>query len=364
MKSIKHIKADLKQKGITIENSLKKVKNMEEITEETFLCVLINYEKQKDVLKSLAKIENEKLKFLFLKYIELIFMIKQKNNENNYFEFLTWEQISYLLLEYTSEKFYRKMKEDFLKNKDYIEYFFHHLDLVKDEDLFRYLNALKDSPYFEEIFLKNKEKFYEKWINREVKEKDLLNTIIIIVEDALRKAEKKLTDVIYLDKGTQKITYKVGDYIIQFGKEGFCKTIPNDSNVLYPMCRKYMEELNLSITITSLGERNNISMEDVKDVYKRVREEKHVWLDAKKDNLVKLLKDNNSYGFIVEPYTIGFVGENTAQERKQGECVICDLDLLHQEENLPIETLLEKGWGGYNNYKKLEEEYLKKFLKH
>jgi len=67
-----------------------------------------------------------------------------------------------------------------------------------------------------------------------------------------------------------------------------------------------------------------------------------------------LEKDNGSYSFPIEPWTIGFEGANTKM-KKAGEYVIIDLDLLWKEDDPcweEVNRTLNLPW-----FKEYEERY-------
>jgi len=129
--------------------------------------------------------------------------------------------------------------------------------------------------------------------------------------------------------------FEVGDYVIKIGDKRVTNVIINDADLLYPICRKYIEELDLFIEVAYLGDIKEIPEEEVYKLYERKRQEGKIWIDPKKENIVRLRKDNGDYPFEVNPETIGFIGESK-ETRKRGDYVICDTDLLYKEDQASL----------------------------
>lgn len=309
------------------------------LKEEMFQLLIKHYDERKNMLIKLK--DNCYWYNYFEKYFEEFVEQKIMRNEKDFFEFLPWSRRWNILLEKQEEPYYKMVTKDFLQKKENIEEAFKNLNYVYFTNLFHALKILKQSPYFEEVFEKNKQTFYKTWLKLEkiTKEnEDLFQTIILIIEDGLKLAKKNITDIEYFRSGSICKTYKVGDFVIKVGKKWFQEKIPNDEALLYPVCRKYIRELDIAIIISYYGETENLYNEDAYQLFKEIRNRGNNWIDVKKENIVRLLQDNNSYGFEVEPETIGFVGK-TKEKKKKGEIVICDLEALYKEDEVPWATI-------------------------
>lgn len=330
-----------------------------DINNKIFLYFIKNYKKKKDILIKLKK----EIPQYFSEFTTEIIEEKLKNNETNFTEFLNPYLLGKFLVQEKENRYYHLIINETLNSKKQIQQLICNLNLFDEFTTREVLRIISSSLYL------NKEKNYINIIKGLIKcyyfqvalknksQKDLVKTVCLIIEDTVKLAKKELYDIEYFNRGSYCSVYKVGDYLIKLGRKRICNTIENDENLLHPICRKYIEELDLFIEVTLLENNEEITDEDVYKVYKNVRDNKRIWLDAKKENLVKLKKDNNNFPFEIEAETLGFVGK-TKKFRKKGEYAISDTDLLFKEENIPwneIET--ECSSIVIKNYRKLEKRY-------
>lgn len=283
--------------------------------------------------------------------------------DTNFLEYLPQETIILIILN-EKDNYKKLILQEVLVSKYYMEEIFKNISTETIECL----KELKQSIYYEGLYKKYKKDIFVKLfhnycvgdfitkINSE--NYDLFETLILIIEDTARLAKKEIYEVEYLDKGSYSYVYQLGNYVIKIGQKRAQNKIPFDIDMLYPICRKYIKELDLFIEITSLEDSKNIKEEDVYQLFKRKREEGKCWIDAKKENVVRLTKENGSYPFEIEPETLGFYGKKEETKRKQGDCVICDTDLLYYEKNVPWK-LLEEICSNIvlDNYIELEKRY-------
>ena len=307
-----------------------------DINNKIFLYFIKNYKKKKDILIKLKK----EIPQYFSEFTTEIIEEKLKNNETNFTEFLNPYLLGKFLVQEKENRYYHLIINETLNSKKQIQQLICNLNLFDEFITREVLRIISSSLYL------NKEKNYINIIKGLIKcyyfqvalknksQKDLVKTVCLIIEDTVKLAKKELYDIEYFNRGSYCSVYKVGDYLIKLGRKRICNTIENDENLLHPICRKYIEELDLFIEVTLLENNEEITDEDVYKVYKNVRDNKRIWLDAKKENLVKLKKDNNNFPFEIEAETLGFVGK-TKKFRKKGEYAISDTDLLFKEENIP-----------------------------
>lgn len=86
-----------------------------------------------------------------------------------------------------------------------------------------------------------------------------------------------------------------------------------------------------------------------------------IWVDARKDNLGRLEKDNIAYfntWLNVKNESVGYVSETIKKDKtlEKGDLVIIDTDLLFREEEFNEEILDEMDINSYY-YEKFEEQY-------
>ena len=91
---------------------------------------------------------------------------------------------------------------------------------------------------------------------------------------------------------------------------------------------------------------NLITDEDAYLIYKELRDDGIIWLDAKRENLGRLEKDNIAYfnePLYVKNETVGYISETLRQDKplQKGELVIIDTDYLYRENDFDV-TLLDR----------------------
>ena len=101
--------------------------------------------------------------------------------------------------------------------------------------------------------------------------------------------------------------------------------------------------------------------EELYRIYKELRDDGILWIDCKKENVGRLLKENKTNYCDIrgnelrpEDKAIGFYGKKTNRVLSKGELVIIDTDYLITRED-------EKNWYKWNNFqnefsKRYEEE--------
>jgi len=236
-----------------------------------------------------------------------------------------------------------------------------------------YLKEFSRSPHYPKLYQKYRHNIFEAVFhnfymlrmlkNQNTENSDLVETVLLIIEDACRLGGVSVIDMDFFERGSYSVVYKAGDYLIKLGRKRLANKIAADPNLLYPFCRKYIKEFDLFIEVTSLENPKNIDMEDVYQIFKAIREEGRCWIDAKTENVVRLTKENGSYPFEVDPETIGFIGEMPKSKKTINECVICDTDLLYDEKNVPWELINEEcSKKVLEDYQKLEERYQQEIL--
>ncbi len=343
----------------------KYMKESKIVTEDLFLETIKRLPERKNLLKMLSK--EEDFHDLFFIHLETVLKKITDLQEPNILEYILPETLCLILLNPNKSYYYKIILKEVISSEFYMEEIFKNINI----ETIKTLKYLKDSPYYEKTYLKYKEQllaiildnYYFRMALKKAQndnQEDIIKTIFIIIEDITRLAQKDIYDIKYFNRGSYSIVYKIGQYIIKIGKERIQNEIPLDIDMLYPICRKYIKELNLFIEITTLGQNEEITMEDVYQLFKRKREEGKCWIDAKEENVVKLIQDNGSYPFTVEPETIGFIGEKKKEQKKRGECVICDTDLLYEENKVPWDIIKHTCSSAViKNYNKLEDRYQK-----
>lgn len=334
------------------------INSMNLLKTKMFYELIINYIKSKSILKKLRTYES--FNYLFQKYALDIITKKVVLKEKNLLEFLKEKEIINLIrydLKYLPKKELKEFINEVRNNKKYLEEIFNNI-----ESYTYFLTILKEasnSDYFLEIKEKCKDKIYSviyginsnKFINSDYK-----NSLELILNECLEKTSTKLEDIEYLREGVTSKVYKIGSLVLKVGFSRYVHEIPNSDKILYPLLRRKINVLNLYLEISDLTDTKNITDDDVYKVFKELMDDGIVWIDARKDNLGKLLKDSNSYGIYINENSVGLKGK-CDNNRKKGDFVVIDTDLLFYDGNVPWNYLNNQGVN-LSYYNKMMDKYI------
>ena len=177
---------------------------------------------------------------------------------------------------------------------------------------------------------------------------------LLLTDKSIRYDKKKIIEHIsgdneieYLGSGVSGVTYKVGNKVFKLIQSRLRFEIPYHPRIMMPQFRRKFED-NSMLEVLNLGKVKsaNITDEKLLEIYKELEEAGIVWTDAKKENLVELLEDNdlpdynlgkdfNLYGFLEDSR---YPTENH-KALKKGDIVICDLDHLYLKDDPILEVM-------------------------
>ena len=150
-------------------------------------------------------------------------------------------------------------------------------------------------------------------------------------------SEGNLQDVTFLSKGFTSIILKVNDKVIKIGKKRITFKVPFSKYLLQPYHREELYDTSsqpfATIEIQDFCSTNDITDEEFKDFVKKVADSGIVWLDASKENVFRLLKDDKRK---VYPFEDGFTYSNVkviSDYSKAGDLVIGDTDFIYTQED-------------------------------
>lgn len=286
-----------------------------------FLCSYLNSNQCNNVIKWLY---DNKIDFNYIiKYLDT-------NNKPVYYN-----NIVYFLI-YTRQ-------DDIVIN--YFDYF-----VKNNHKLLELKNILKYTKKIEldlnEIIDKNPKLIVEEIVSEKIKlsltdlnnEKifDFLNQIII---ELLRYENKDYHDIKFVGSGAFSSVFQIGNHVLKIGKERKTFSIKNHKRFLKPLYRKNIYSLNeeflFCIEITQKVDRNDITKEDVYNIYKELREDGLIWVDPSIANLGRLVRDNEIYFDdieFVDKESTGYLTDND-EVLKKGEIVILDNDYIYDEKD-------------------------------
>lgn len=170
-----------------------------------------------------------------------------------------------------------------------------------------------------------------------------------IVDEIAKNENTDISELEYIGTGSLTSVYKLGNKVIKFGKNRLTDKIPYHKRILQPLIRRKVLSSfrNLYIEISEyIQPDNSITDEDAYLIYKELRDDGIIWLDAKRENLGRLEKDNIAYfnePLYVKNETVGYIPETLSQDKplQKGELVIIDTDFLFRENDFNV-TLLDR----------------------
>lgn len=169
---------------------------------------------------------------------------------------------------------------------------------------------------------------------------------ILVGEDNTRKEKlailESLTsgnidDVEFVGSGVSGIVFRVGKKVIKFSNNVGKQEIPYHPRLLMPFFRKRYDDFSC-LEVYNFGKVKSAQITDEKllEIYKELEKDGIVWTDAKKENLVELLEDNDLPDYNIGPNfnLYGFLEDDrfpTTEHKvlKKGDIVICDLNNLY-----------------------------------
>ncbi len=171
--------------------------------------------------------------------------------------------------------------------------------------------------------------------------------LTMIVDEVAKNENVDISDLKYIGKGTITDVYKLGNKVVKFGKNRLTNKIPYHRRILQPLIRRrVLREFNdLYIEISEyIQPDNTITDEDAYLIYKELREDGIIWIDAKRENIGRLEKDNIAHfnePIYVKNETVGYIPETIKQDNplKKGDLVIIDTDFLYREEDFDEKLL-------------------------
>lgn len=186
-----------------------------------------------------------------------------------------------------------------------------------------------------------------------IKHKFMDSTILYgltsIVDEIAENENTDISALEYIGTGTLANVYKLGNKVIKFGKNRLTDKIPYHRRILQPLIRRKVLSgfRDLYIEISEYIQPDNlITDEDAYLIYKELRDDGIIWLDAKRENLGRLEKDNIAHfcePLYVKNETVGYIPETLRQDKplKKGDLVIIDTDFLFREKDFDV-TLLDR----------------------
>ena len=274
--------------------------------------------------------------------IETIFKMTKEMKFKERFEYIhkIYEKIrikSYTIYEYI---------EDLIKSNE-IDYICDNMEEIVDFSDIRLLIKLDLLKKLKEV---NSNKFNEIQysiickiigIKPQLLDSNTLRGLTIIVNEVAQNENVDISKLEYIGKGSLADVYKLGNKVIKFGENRLTDKIPYHKRILQPLVRRrvYRGYKDLYVEIAEyIKTDNEITDEDAYAIYKELREDGIIWLDAKRENLGRLEKDNIAHfneQICVKNETVGYIPETIKKEEPlhKGDLVILDTDFLFREQD-------------------------------
>lgn len=256
--------------------------------------------------------------------------------------------------------------DDLIQNNE-IDYIRNNLDIIIDlsniDDLTGLLQKLK---------LTNKEELKKVHPNivrkltgkkRNNLDNNMMQALTMIFEEIAQNEMVDVSDVEYIGKGEYSNVYKLGNKVIKLGGRRLTNKIPYHRRILQPLLRRKIKNRDLYIEISEYVESDtSITDEDAYLIYKELRNDGIIWIDAKRENLGRLKKDNVIHfkePLYVKKESVGYIEETIKEEEPlhKGDLVIIDTDFLYKENDFDEEKI-DKNINMYF-YKINEQRYQK-----
>lgn len=175
---------------------------------------------------------------------------------------------------------------------------------------------------------------------------NILEVIYLIIEDVCHNENIDITEIERVGSGSFSSVLLAKDKVIKIGIPGKTKSFPNNPYINAMLLRKEFPINNEASIFVEVSERvdikSAIDIEELYQLYKKMRNIGLVWLDAANRNAGRLLKDNKASWRFDLPITDKslsldeFRGED---QLKKGDIVILDNDLIYDinDPNIPAE---------------------------
>lgn len=153
------------------------------------------------------------------------------------------------------------------------------------------------------------------------------------VDFLLEICEGKDSEIVSDGSGHHSITYKIKDNHLKIGIEGGnFKIKRNHRRFLQPIVRKKENNIVMEVYVYHDNNHDNITDEELLEVFEELYNDGLYWADAKKENLVRLLKDNTPPAYLKQrdDTKYGFEEHTKRLEvLRKGEVAVCDLAYIY-----------------------------------
>ena len=175
---------------------------------------------------------------------------------------------------------------------------------------------------------------------------NILEVIYLIIEDVCHNENIDITEIERVGNGSFSSVILAKDKVIKIGIPGKTKSFPNNPYINAMLLRKEFPINNEASIFVEVSERvdikSAIDIEELYQLYKKMRNIGLVWLDAAARNAGILLKDNKvswRFDLPITDKSLGLDKFRGEEQLKKGDIVILDNDLIYDidDPNIPAE---------------------------
>ena len=175
---------------------------------------------------------------------------------------------------------------------------------------------------------------------------NILEVIYLIIEDVCHNENIDITEIERVGNGSFSSVLLAKDKVIKIGIPGKTKSFPNNPYINAMLLRKEFPINNEASIFVEVSERvdikSAIDIEELYQLYKKMRNIGLVWLDAAARNAGILLKDNKvswRFDLPITDESLGLDKFRGEEQLKKGDIVILDNDLIYDidDPNIPAE---------------------------
>lgn len=165
---------------------------------------------------------------------------------------------------------------------------------------------------------------------------NILEVIYLIIEDVCHNENIDITEIERVGNGSFSSVLLAKNKVIKIGIPGKTKSFPNNPYINAMLLRKEFPINNEASIFVEVSERvdikSAIDIEELYQLYKKMRNIGLVWLDAAARNAGILLKDNKvswRFDLPITDKSLGLDKFRGEEQLKKGDIVILDNDLIY-----------------------------------
>lgn len=174
-----------------------------------------------------------------------------------------------------------------------------------------------------------------------LEDEKITDFVSLVVEELAENENVAITDIKPIGSGAFSSVYQVGNKVLKLGRKRATFKFPDNPYINRPLLRKEImtndgSKSLLVIEISELLKTDNITDEDVYQIYKKLRDMNLICTDLRKDNLGRLIKQNNIFWntpLSPDSEALGLEPSLNNTVLGAGEVVLIDADFIRKEKS-------------------------------